>query len=335
MKRKNTALRLAAVAAAGALVLAGCGSDGDDETASPADESSASSPAAEGDGTLTVGPLLPQTGSLAFLGPPGVRRRRPGDQGHQRRRWRARQGRRGRQGRLGRHRLGHRPGRDRQAAQGQGSDVIVGAASSGVSLTVIDKIMSAGVDHVLAGQHVDRLRRGRLLQARPLLPHRSVGHPPGRRDGQPAGRGRPAERGDPGSPGRLRRDAGRADRQEPRGRRLARSPPPCSTARRRSPVDSQVDGDRRLRGRRRRPGRLRGDHHDRPAADPGRGRPAGRPDVLRRRQHRQLRQGLLDATAPGHAQGHQGHHPRCRDGRGLQGPAARGQPQADGLLLLG
>ena len=146
MKRKNTAFRLAAVAVTGALVLAGCGSDGDsDETASPSPstETSASSPAVEGDGTLTFGQLLPQTGSLAFLGPPefagvdlaikdinaaggvlgkdvvGVR----GDSGDTD--------------------SGIAPA-ETDALLDKGSDVIIGAASSGVSLTVIDKIMSAG-----------------------------------------------------------------------------------------------------------------------------------------------------------------------------------------------
>ena len=61
--------------------------------------------------------LLPQTGDLAFLGPPGVRRRGPGGRGHQRRRWRARQRRRRGQGRLGRRHSGHRRCRGRQAAQ--------------------------------------------------------------------------------------------------------------------------------------------------------------------------------------------------------------------------
>ncbi len=62
MKRSNRTYRLAAIAAAGALVLAACG--GSD------DKSEGDAPAAKGDGVLTIGQLLPQTGSLAFLGPP-------------------------------------------------------------------------------------------------------------------------------------------------------------------------------------------------------------------------------------------------------------------------
>ncbi len=66
MKRSTQTIRLAAVVAASALVLAACGgsSDGGDK------DKASDAPAAKGDGTLTVGQLLPQTGSLAFLGPP-------------------------------------------------------------------------------------------------------------------------------------------------------------------------------------------------------------------------------------------------------------------------
>ena len=44
-----------------------------------------------GDGVLDFGTILPETGDLAFLGPPRVRRCRPGHQRHQRSRRRARQ----------------------------------------------------------------------------------------------------------------------------------------------------------------------------------------------------------------------------------------------------
>lgn len=138
MKRNSHMLRLGAVAAASALVLAACGSDdsGSDE--------GGDTPAASGDGTLTIGTLLPETGNLAFLGPPefaGV------DLAVQ-----------------DINEAGGVLGKDVESVRGDsgdtdngiapaesdklikaGSDVIVGAASSGVSLTVIDKIMSAGV----------------------------------------------------------------------------------------------------------------------------------------------------------------------------------------------
>lgn len=136
MKRNTHMIRLAAVAAASALVLAGCGSDDagdDDKAAAPK----------KGDGVLTIGTLLPQTGNLAFLGPPefagvdlaikdinaaggvlgkdvvGVK----GDSGDTD--------------------SGIAPAETDKLLKAK-SDVIVGAASSGVSLTVIDKILSAG-----------------------------------------------------------------------------------------------------------------------------------------------------------------------------------------------
>ena len=63
--------RALAVVAATSLALTACGG-GSDTAAQPssAAPSSAAAPAALGDGTLTIGTLLPQTGSLAFLGPP-------------------------------------------------------------------------------------------------------------------------------------------------------------------------------------------------------------------------------------------------------------------------
>lgn len=64
MKQSRTGFRLAAVACAGAMVLAACsgGSDDDGKT----------DDVAKGDGELVIGSLLPQTGSLAFLGPPEI-----------------------------------------------------------------------------------------------------------------------------------------------------------------------------------------------------------------------------------------------------------------------
>lgn len=141
MKRSTTMIRLAAVAAASALVLAACGgSDSDGGSDKKADAPAA----AKGDGTLTVGSLLPQTGSLAFLGPPefaGVDL--------------AIKDVNAAGGVLGKPVVGVKADSgdtDSGIAPAEAdklikakSDVIVGAASSGVSLTVIDKIMSAGV----------------------------------------------------------------------------------------------------------------------------------------------------------------------------------------------
>ncbi len=135
MKRSTKTIRIAAVAAASALVLAACGSSDS--------EGAGGSTTPKGDGVLTIGQLLPQTGSLAFLGPPefagvdlaikdinaaggvlgkdvvGVK----GDSGDTD--------------------SGIAPAEADKLLKAK-SDVIVGAASSGVSLTVIDKIMSAG-----------------------------------------------------------------------------------------------------------------------------------------------------------------------------------------------
>ena len=68
MIRPNRTWRAAAVLAAAALVLTACGSSSRRQTRSPTAARSAT--AKKGDGTLTIGTLLPQTGDLAFLGPP-------------------------------------------------------------------------------------------------------------------------------------------------------------------------------------------------------------------------------------------------------------------------
>ena len=140
--------RIMAAISAGALVLTACGGGDEEEpdTAAPATSDAAEAPAAEGDGTLTIGTLLPQTGNLAFLGPPefaGVNLavkeineaggvldndvvHIEGDSGDTQQDI-------------------ANPTVDRLLAANV--DVIVGAASSGVSFTVIDKITSAGVVH--------------------------------------------------------------------------------------------------------------------------------------------------------------------------------------------
>jgi branched-chain amino acid transport system substrate-binding protein len=127
------------------LALAGCSSDSgsSDTSASPSAETSA----AQGDGTLKIGTLLPQTGSLAFLGPPefagvDLAVKQINDAG----------------GVLGKkvEVLNGDSGDtstnvasqtvDRQLSQDV--DAIIGAASSAVTLTVIDKITSSGVMQV-------------------------------------------------------------------------------------------------------------------------------------------------------------------------------------------
>ena len=141
MKRPTTIARLGAVALIGAIALAGCGSDDNGDSGS---KDSSTNSSAKGDGTLTVGTLLPQTGDLAYLGPPefagvDLAVNEINDAG----------------GVLG------KPIKQVKADSGDltpdiggasvdkllngGSDVIVGAASSSVSLSVIDKITGAGV----------------------------------------------------------------------------------------------------------------------------------------------------------------------------------------------
>ncbi|MGZ5421052.1 MAG: ABC transporter substrate-binding protein [Aeromicrobium sp.] len=137
MKRSTKTIRFVAVAAASALVLAACsGSDSDDKKKADS--------LAKGDGFLMVGTLLPQTGDLAYLGPPDFAAvdlavKDMNEAG----------------GVLGKE------AKQTKADSGEGSpdvapgsvdkllsaksDVIVGAASSSVSLNVIDKIVSAGV----------------------------------------------------------------------------------------------------------------------------------------------------------------------------------------------
>lgn len=147
MIRPNRATRTAVVLAAASLALTACGSSSDKKASSndtAGASPSESAPAKTGDGTLTIGTLLPQTGDLAFLGPPefaGVDaavadiNAAGGVNG--------------------------KPVVQAKADSGDGTpdiagagvdkllnanaDVIVGAAASTVSLSVIDKITGAGV----------------------------------------------------------------------------------------------------------------------------------------------------------------------------------------------
>ncbi len=69
MIRPTPLWRSVAVLGVAGLVLTACGGD-DDTTTTPSDDGTTSAAAGKGDGTLKIGTLLPQTGSLAFLGPP-------------------------------------------------------------------------------------------------------------------------------------------------------------------------------------------------------------------------------------------------------------------------
>jgi len=138
--------RSVALAGAAALLLAGCSSSSGTEAASSGEASSGATGSCEADGILKIGNILPQTGNLAFLGPPefaGVELavKEINDAG----------------GVLG---------NDVEVFDGdsgdtttniavttadehlqRGVDAVIGAASSGVSLTFIDKVTGAGVIH--------------------------------------------------------------------------------------------------------------------------------------------------------------------------------------------
>ena len=111
---------------------------------SVADDQKVSGNLGKGDGTLTIGTLLPQSGDLAFLGPPefaGVDlavqeiNENGGVLGKNVKQVKADSG-------DGTPNIA--PSETDKLLRG-GSDVIVGAASSSVSLSVIDKIVQAGV----------------------------------------------------------------------------------------------------------------------------------------------------------------------------------------------
>jgi ABC-type branched-subunit amino acid transport system substrate-binding protein len=141
MKRPNAFVRLGVVAIVSSLVLAACGDDGGGGSDKKGEDQFA-----KGDGTLTIGTLLPSTGDLAYLGPPefaGVD--------------------------LAIKEINDAGGVDGKAIKqvkadsGDGTpdiagasvdkllngnaDVVVGAAASSVSLSVIDKITGAGKVH--------------------------------------------------------------------------------------------------------------------------------------------------------------------------------------------
>ncbi len=145
MIRPTRAWRTAAVLATASLALTACGSGSDSDSASESTSSSSSSAAAKkGDGTLTIGTLLPQTGDLAYLGPPefaGVQT--------------AIDDINAAGGALGKDVVQVKAdsgdgtpdiaGAQTDKLLDANADVVLGAASSSVSLSVIDKITGAGV----------------------------------------------------------------------------------------------------------------------------------------------------------------------------------------------
>lgn len=144
MIRPTSLWRSVAVLGAAGLVLAGCGGDEGGTEAQPTKPPKEAAPESKSDGTLTLGTLLPQTGSLAFLGPPefagvdlavndinaagGVLgkdvEKYDGDSGDT---------------------TTNIASQTVDRLLSQNVDVIIGAASSATSFTVIDKITAAGV----------------------------------------------------------------------------------------------------------------------------------------------------------------------------------------------
>ncbi|MGZ4429602.1 MAG: ABC transporter substrate-binding protein [Nocardioidaceae bacterium] len=133
--------------AAATLALSACGNSSksaDSDTKASTSPSQSSAPAKKGDGTLTIGTLLPQTGDLAFLGPPefaGVQtavddiNAAGGVFGHDVVQQKADSG----------DGTPDIAGAQVDKLLNQKADVVVGAAASGVSLSVINKITDAGV----------------------------------------------------------------------------------------------------------------------------------------------------------------------------------------------
>lgn len=138
--KKSNMRRFGALLAAGAFVLAACG--GDDEAAEEVTEEAVETDCAVN--TLNIGTILPVTGSLAFLAPPEV-----AASGFAVEDINAAGGVLGNPVEINQGDSGDATTDtantevDRLLAAG--AQVIIGAASSGVSLTVIDKITSAGV----------------------------------------------------------------------------------------------------------------------------------------------------------------------------------------------
>jgi branched-chain amino acid transport system substrate-binding protein len=155
MIRPTKSWRSVAILATAGLVLTACGDDGGDTAAEP-DQSESSKPAAKGDGELVIGSVLPQTGSLAFLGPPefaGIDL--------------AQKDINAAGGVLGKDvKVMHADSGDTTTDTASQStdrllssnvDAIVGSASSGVSLTIIDKITGNGVLQISPANTSDEL----------------------------------------------------------------------------------------------------------------------------------------------------------------------------------
>ena len=158
MYRPTPLWRSVAVLGVAGLVLTACGGDDDAGTTDEPKASGSSSAAAgaKGDGTLKIGTLLPQTGSLAFLGPPefagvDLAIKDINDAG----------GVNGKQVEVTNSDSGDTStdtaSQSVDRLLSNDVDAIVGAASSSVSLSVIDKITGAGVVQISPANTSDEL----------------------------------------------------------------------------------------------------------------------------------------------------------------------------------
>lgn len=148
MIRSTRAWRTAAVLSAASLLLTACGggSEEPDATDEPTTEETSEGAEPKGDGVLRIGSLLPQTGDLAFLGPPefaGVDlaiqdiNAAGGVLGKDVEEFDADSG----------DGTPDIAGAEVDKLFNQNVDAIIGAAASGVSVSVIDKITGSGVVH--------------------------------------------------------------------------------------------------------------------------------------------------------------------------------------------
>jgi branched-chain amino acid transport system substrate-binding protein len=144
MTPRTFSWQFVAVGAVAALALAACGGSDSTEAGATTAATTSASAAAKGDGELKIGTLLPQTGNLAFLGPPefaGVDlaikdiNAAGGVLGKQVTDVKSDSG----------DATTDIASQSVDRLLSQKVDTIIGAASSGVSLTVIDKITGAGV----------------------------------------------------------------------------------------------------------------------------------------------------------------------------------------------
>ncbi len=162
MIRPTPLWRSVAVLGVAGVVLTACGGSsggsttGSEATSASASASSSAPAAAKGDGTLKIGTLLPQTGSLAFLGPPefaGVDLAMKDIN--------AAGGVNGKQVEKVDSDTGDTStdtaSQSVDRLLSQKVDAIVGAASSSVSLSVIDKITGAGVLQISPANTSDEL----------------------------------------------------------------------------------------------------------------------------------------------------------------------------------